>query len=84
MSTTRSLRIERVPATTLVCIKWNGGGEVPAQLSGSYSSAAQAKFAIAAWQAANPDKEEVELDSPSEDRAAQEAPRKRGRPAQHI
>lgn len=81
---TRSLRIEKVPATTLVCIKWNGGGEVPAVLSGTYTSHAAAKLAIDVWKAQN-GREEVEEESPpmDEDKDRQEA-RKRGRPAKHI
>lgn len=79
---TRSLRIERVPATALVCVKWNGGGEVPPELSGSWTSHNAAKLAIAAWLARNPERE-VEVESPSEDR--QEASeKKRGRPVKHI
>lgn len=79
---TRSLRIERVPATTLVCIKWNGGGEVPALLSGNYTSHAAAKQAIVSWQATQPAEREVEVESPSEDVDKERAEaRKRGRPA---
>lgn len=81
---TRSLRIEKVPATTLVRIVWNGGGEVPAVLSGNYTSALQARFAIESWKAAA-GREEVEEESPSmdEEKEKQEA-RKRGRPAKQL
>lgn len=34
MSEQRSLRIEQVPASTLVRIAWNGGGELPEELKG--------------------------------------------------
>lgn len=62
---TRSLRIEKVPATTLVCIKWNGGGELPAELSGTYTSMAAARTAIAVW--SGNEGREVEEESPSPD-----------------
>lgn len=80
----RSLRIEKVPATTLVRIAWNGGGEVPNALSGTYTSHASAKLAIAVWKAAA-GRDEVEEESPAldEDKERQEA-RKRGRPAKQI
>lgn len=64
----RTLRIEKVPASTLVCIKWNGGGEVPKELSGHYTSKEAAQVAINVWKAAN-GREEVEEASPSTDEA---------------
>lgn len=81
---TRSLRIEKVPATTLVRVVWNGGGEVPGVLSGTYTSHAAAKLAIDVWKAAS-GREEVEEESPDmdEDKERQEA-RKRGRPAKQL
>lgn len=81
---TRSLRIEKVPATTLVCVKWNGGGEVPAPLSGTYTSHAAARQAIDIWKSMN-SREEVEEESPAldEDKERQEA-RKRGRPSKQL
>lgn len=84
MSDKRSLRIEKVPATTMVCIKWNGGGEVPAALSGSFTSVALARQAINVWKLQG-GREDVEEESPSfdEDKERQEA-RKRGRPAKQI
>ena len=76
---TRSLRIEKVPSTTLVCIKWNGGGEVPATLSGTYTSVALAQKAIDIWKATND--RDVEIESPPVDEeAARMEARKRGRP----
>lgn len=84
MSDKRSLRIEKVPATTMVCIKWNGGGEVPDQLKGSYTSVALARQAINVWKLQG-GREDVEEETPSfdEDKERQEA-RKRGRPAKQI
>lgn len=70
---TRSLRIEKVPAAALYCIKWNGGGEVPAVLSGHYTSPLAAQQAIDAWAASA--EREVEVESPPADEA-----KKRGRP----
>lgn len=81
---TRSLRIEKVPATTLVRVVWNGGGEVPAVLSGTYTSPLAAKRAIEVWKAQS-GRTEVEEESPAmdEDKERQEA-RKRGRPAKQL
>lgn len=62
----RSLRIEKVPSTTLYCIKWNGGGEVPADLSGYYTTTGAAQEAINIWKKLN-DREEVQEQSPSPD-----------------
>lgn len=76
MTEKRSLRIEKVPASTLVCIKWNGGGEVPAALSGHYTSYLQAKLAIDAWLADN-DKEVVVVEPQLDEQAGKT---KRGRP----
>lgn len=45
----RTLRIEPVPATALVRIAWNGGGEVPAAISGYYTSTKDAQRAIDIW-----------------------------------
>lgn len=82
--TERSLRIEKVPATTLVCIKWNGGGELPAALQGNFTSHLQAKRVIDIWKINN-DRLDVVEDSPSldEDKERLEA-RKRGRPAKQL
>lgn len=81
MTDKRSLRIEKVPASTLVCIKWNGGGEVPKQLSGNYTSHLLAKRAIEVWKQEN-GREDVEEETPSGDEAVAKA--KRGRPIKHI
>lgn len=77
MTDKRTLRIEKVPASTLLRIVWNGGGEVPAALSGSYTSHLSAETAIKAWMAAND--REVEIDSPGPDEQKAEQ-KKRGRP----
>lgn len=57
---TRSLRIEKVPNSTLLCIKWNGGGEVPRELHGTYTSMKDAKQAIEIWKVTNKREEVVE------------------------
>lgn len=72
MTNARSLRIEKVPATTLVRIAWNGGGEVPDELKGHYTSPLAAKQAIAVW--TSKAEREVEIDSPSEDAAVVKKP----------
>ncbi len=77
MPTSRSLRIEKVPATTLLRIVWNGGGEVPAPLTGTYTSHTMARQAIEVWKSVN-GREEVVEESPSTDEAVNKP--KRGRP----
>lgn len=76
---TRSLRIEKVPASTLVCIKWNGGGEIPAELSGHYTSHDAAKLAIEVWKAKNA-RPDVKEESPSTDEAANKTVKAKGEP----
>lgn len=78
MSEQRSLRIEQVPATTLVRIAWNGGGELPEELKGHYTTPAEAKKAIQNWEAKSKRGVDVEVKRPDD-----EAP-KRGRPAKAI
>lgn len=68
----KALRIESVPASTLVRIAWTGGGEVPDELKGSYTSRTNAKLAIAAWQASNPDRE-VEVEKAGEQKVERKA-----------
>lgn len=53
----KNFRIEKVPASTLVKISFTGGGEVPDELKSFYTSQKDAAVAIAAWLAANPDRE---------------------------
>lgn len=60
----KSLRIEPVPASTLVRIAWTGGGEVPDELKGAYTSRTHADLAIKAWQAANPERD-VQVEKPN-------------------
>lgn len=79
---TRSLRIEKVPSSTLLCIKWNGGGEIPGVLSGTYTSYHAANQAIKAWLAEQSERE-VEVVAPELDEQAAQA-KKRGRPATSI
>lgn len=62
----RSLRIEKVPSTTLYCIKWNGGGEIPKELSGTYTSMHLAREAMDIWKKQN-DRVEVVEESPTQD-----------------
>ncbi len=45
----KALIIEPVPQSTLVKIRWRGGGEVPAVLDGTYTSAILAKRAVNTW-----------------------------------
>ena len=78
MSEQRSLRIEQAPASSLVRIVWNGGGEVPAALQGTYTTPTAAKQAIAVWEAQNKRSVEVVVKRPDEDQEMVSA--KRGRP----
>lgn len=68
----KALRIEPVPASTLVRIAWTGGGEVPDELKGAYTSRANAQLAIAAWKASNPDRE-VEVEKAHEQKVEKKA-----------
>ena len=47
----KALRIETAPNSHLRKIVWEGGGEIPARLSGTYTSIAAATQAIVAWAA---------------------------------
>lgn len=58
MADKRTLRIEPVPATALVRVAWNGGGEVPDSLKGYYTSVKDAQRAIDIW-ATNQSRPEV-------------------------
>lgn len=60
---TKKLRIEPVEGTTMVRIAYEGGGEVPDALKGSFTNATIAKQFIASHLAAHPEKaqEDVEI-----------------------
>jgi len=47
----KNLRIEGDPGSALVRIVFEGGGELPASLSGKFTSPADAKRAIEVWKA---------------------------------
>lgn len=79
--TIRSLRIEKVPASTLVCIKWNGGGEVPAALQGHYTSRSAALRDIELWKLTSGREEVKEESPPLDEDATRQAARKLGRGA---
>lgn len=66
----KTLEIEGVPNSALVRIKWAGGGELPADLQGQFTSRAVAAARISEWYARNP----------SRDPAAEPQPRGPGRP----
>lgn len=55
----KSLRIEAVPNSTLVRFAWNGGGELPAALSGTYTNRKTAEQAMNEWLATQTDREVV-------------------------
>lgn len=56
----KSLKIEPYPNSGLVKVAYEGGGEVPDQLKGAFTSPAAAKAAIEVWKA-NENKAEVEV-----------------------
>lgn len=61
----RSLRIERDEVHgVLFHIAWNGGGEVPDELKGHYTTPATAQAAIDVWLAKNPAREVMVEDKP--------------------
>lgn len=47
----KRLIVEQVPGSTLHRLKWEGGGELPHSLKGSYTSVKEAQHAIARWEA---------------------------------
>lgn len=53
----KNFRIEPVEASTMVRIAYVGGGEVPDALKGMFTNATIAKQHLAAWAAANPERE---------------------------
>lgn len=55
----KSLKVLPLPGTTHCRIAWTNGGEVPASISGSYTTPYMAKQAILAWYAANDRQEQM-------------------------
>lgn len=51
---TKSLRVVPVPASSLVKIEFEGGGEVPDELKGTFTSTQTANARIKEWLARNP------------------------------
>jgi hypothetical protein len=70
----KALTIRPILGSPHYCILWEGGGEVPGDLTGAFTTPADAKRAIAVWEAANRD-EPVEVKE-----VPREEPRPRGRP----
>lgn len=70
--TKKALRIEPIPQSAMVRIVWEGGGEVPASLSGSYTSPLVAKQAIATWEAVHRDEPVVVVVKREEDEKKQQ------------
>jgi len=52
----KTFRIEPVPNSALVRIAFEGGGEVPDELKGAFTTPKIAQDAIRIWQLANPDR----------------------------
>lgn len=72
----KNLVIEQVPQSTLCRIRWEGGGEVPAKLSGEFTNPVVAKQFIDAWLAENPDRDVEVKNAPSAERLV---PKPKGR-----
>lgn len=53
MSKQRQLIILPLPASTMVRIAWDGGGELPDALKGSYTNHSEARSAIMSWMASS-------------------------------
>jgi hypothetical protein len=53
---TKRLRVEQVPGNTLLRFAYEGGGEVPDDLKGQYTSYAEAKRKLAVWESQNPER----------------------------
>lgn len=62
----KALMIEKIPASGLVRVRWDGGGEVPGELGGMYTSYLDAKRAITVWMAQN---RQVDIKVQEEDEA---------------
>lgn len=73
----KNLRIEPVPASALVQIAWEGGGELPEDLKGAYMTPADAKRAIEVWKASHPDRNpEVIVQREQEEKELRDSKRK--------
>lgn len=69
----KALRIVRVPNSTSIKVEWEGGGEVPAELQGRYTTPTFAKQAVEAYEAKAKRKITV-IDKTLEDPDAENAP----------
>ena len=73
----KNFRIEPAPASALVQIAWEGGGELPDDLKGSFMTPADAKRAIEVWKAKNPDRDpEVIVQREQEEKELRDSKRK--------
>lgn len=45
----KQLLIEQAPGSTLLRIRWGGGGQIPAMLAGQFTSVRAAEEQIALW-----------------------------------
>lgn len=74
----KNLVIEPVPASALVRVAYEGGGEVPDELKGWYMTPRDAKEAIEVWRAKNPERElDVVVKREEEEKEAQERAKQR-------
>jgi hypothetical protein len=72
----RSLLIVPTPNSTMLAIRWDGGGEVPHELQGHYTSRKAAIDAIAVWKSKEAAREEVAVDEPREEPLPRRASRR--------
>lgn len=60
MSTQKALRIETAPNSALLQIVWEGGGQIPSELEGMFTSTVEANRAIALWESTHREVEVVD------------------------
>lgn len=53
MSAQKALVLETAPNTALIQIRWEGGGQVPQELSGLFTSKTEAQRAIELWESSH-------------------------------
>lgn len=68
----KNLAIRAVPASTMVELYWEGGGELPDSLKGSYTNTKAAQTAIAQFMG-SPDREEQLVEAYKKDEAKKPA-----------
>lgn len=65
----KNIRIEQVPSSALVRCAYEGGGELPAELQGTFTSPRDAKLAIDVYMAKQNRDVEVKVDAIEQEKA---------------